>query len=68
MYASKYILIWSTKTINRTFRQNIFCLSDINVTPNTVFAPTNEAFQKLPNDTMDIIRKNKQYCERKDIT
>ena len=42
--------------------------SDINVTPNTLFAPTNDAFRKLPNDTMDIIRKNQQYCERKHVT
>ena len=41
--------------------------SDINVTPNTLFAPTDDAFRKLPNDTMDIIRKNQQYCERKHI-
>ena len=35
--------------------------------PNTLFAPTNDAFQKLSNDTMNILRKNQQYCDRKDI-
>ena len=37
------------------------------VTPLTVFAPTNDAFKKLPTDVMQKIKTNSSFSESKYI-